>query len=687
MKPAGLLACLKQQAEDMGQPLDKIYMQTLRQAFMQRKGMDEKAYGRWRESALPGIAFGESENNMTMNEALHGGDIPALLSLGDACAADRGGTGSYYTPASIARFMASNALRQVLVQRFSEHEALIVRYFQEGHLLPSEAEILQKLMCRLRILDLACGNGVFLSACLDWYLGLSRHSGWDPDGAVFTAECLYGTDIRRDALESWAISLGLRSPDGTVLFPALKTACLSSVDGDGVLEVPWIEAVLNAGGFDLIIGNPPYLGEKGNRQLFEGLRSSSFGQRHYEGRMDLFYYFLHRGIDLLRAGGLLCQLTTSYYATADFAAKLRARLRENGGITALVSFNEQRVFAGALGHHLILFYQKGVHEGPTQLINYTEARRLSAYDFEDLSFDAESSCYRLHSVQDRRKLFDERGHMILDPARWETDCLEALNRACPERLKALVRISQGIVSGADRADSGGIFVLEPHEIFDEALPWLVPWYKNGDIRRYRASGGTDKRLLYIRNEEEAAITPGLLAHFAAHREKLSLRRECQTGARPWYGLQWPRDREIFEGPKLVAPQRCYENRFAYTEEPWFASADVYFLTKPIEGVSLWALLAYLNSDVLGHWFQHCGKRKGRQLELYATPLGNVPVNRQWLAPGGVLHGLGQELYHAAGTEEARVPALRLQVDTWLKEALKPAGREKDSAALAERSSL
>lgn len=658
------LEYLKCTASERGIPLNRLYMACLRQRFLQGVAMEELVYGQWVRKSL-GTRWPVEDPLSFTCEGLGAVTVSELLALGDVCASEQAATGSFYTPPSIARFMAENALRQVLISRFPEQGELIERYFSGERVVADDAQSIQLLMCQLRIIDLACGNGVFLNACLDCYCALGELSGFDPQGLQFVAQSLCGVDIRPDALESWAISLGNRSPGFLTDIPALKGSCISSVAGDAMLEIPWVQEILLGGGFDLVIGNPPYLGEKGNRQLFEKLKESPFGQRYYEGRMDLFYFFIHRGIELLKSEGILCQITTSYYATADFASKLRDHLKSSGGITGLVSFNEQRVFAGALGHHVILFYQKGSPKGLASVISYHGAKRLKHYDFEDLSFRQDSPLFTRYVLEDRGALFDEKGHIILDPSRWETDDLEVLNHSCPEKLKDLVKINQGIVSGADRSDSGGIFVLEPGEIFKEAEPWLVPWYKNGDIRRYRTSSDTDKRLIYLGNEKEETLPVRLMAHFEPHREKLSSRRECQSGARPWHGLQWPRERSIFEGPKLVAPQRSTENRFAYTEGPWFASADVYFLTKPVEGISLWALMAYLNSDRLYHWFLHCGKRKGKMLELYATPLGNVPVNRRWLEPEGELDRLGKALYAAAGRDEPLVKSLRKQVEDWL----------------------
>ncbi len=670
MTAAAVLELLKEKAASGQVPLHEQYMAILRQSFCHLRELSPLDYISWISESMGLERITTDHPAAWIEEPDEVFDLPILLSLGDSCAAEQVRTGSYYTPDGIALFMAHNALWQTLNSRFPEAGELIDRFFEDKAVTASEAMKLQEMMGELRILDMACGNGVFLRACLDCYCRVAKVSGEDVSGLHFVAESLCAIDIRPDALESWLISLGHRSSDFVEASIPLKLACVSSVDGDAVLGISWVNEILASGGFDLVIGNPPYLGEKGNKSLFENLRQTPFGKKYYEGRMDLFYYFLHRGIELLKAGGILCQLTTSYYATADFATGLRTHLRSAGGITGLVAFNDQRVFSGAMGHHLILFFQKNSPHGSARIITYTGSQPLSRYAFEDLDFRVEGSHYQVVVLEDRGVLFDGGGYIVLDPARWETDILERLSRACRSKLKDVLRINQGIVSGADRSPTGGIFVLEKEEVFEEAKPWLVPWYKNGDIRRYRTAATTDKQLIYIGNEPETALSPELLRHFEPYRGKLNNRRECLSGARPWYGLQWPRERTLFEGPKLVVPQRSFENRFAYNEEPWFASADVYFLTRPAEGISLWALLAWLNSDILYHWFLHCGKRKGKQLELYATPLGNAPVNEEWLAEDGELHRLGKALYDATGNDEELVKQLRQKVDCWIEHILK-----------------
>lgn len=84
---------------------------------------------------------------------------------------------------------------------------------------------------------------------------------------------------------------------------------------------------------------------------------------------------------------------------------------------------------------------------------------------------------------------------------------------------------------------------------------------------------------------------------------------------------------IFTNPKIVCPQRSKTNTFGYNECDWYASADVYFITNPINGYSLKYILGLLNSKLYYTWLYHKGKRKGETLELYQKPLSEIPIKR------------------------------------------------------------
>jgi len=642
------------------------YMELLRAVFCRQFRIEPISYDVWIRSMLPGTGIHCTEIPADFNATDL--SVQDVLDGGDRFARNRETTGSYYTPGPLARYMAEMGILGALIRRYPEHQRCAERWIY-GEKLSSEdrAELLECFL-KLRIFDMASGDGVFLGAVVE--LGKSLL----PDRASASEklkilENIGAADIRPEALEAWAIRTVVHFPELIQTPIALNGFCTDSVHGDTLTKIPWILDGIQSGGFDLIIGNPPYLGEKGNREMFQKLRSTEFGRKYGSGRMDLFYYFFHRSMDLLRKNGQLCQLTTSYYATADSAKALRDRLRTEGAIRRLIIFDDQPAFPEVKSHHLIIHWEKGTTNGHGTGILCRQVRSLKHYHFEDLRLENEGVAYEKHSGIPSESFFDAGGQIALDPGAWHLNISKTMILKAPLKLSDRFRVNQGIVSGMDRRDHSPVFVLEPGEGLDLPTEMLVPWYKNSDIRRYAPAEKSERRLIYLSNESEEIVPELILKHFEPYREFLMRRRECANGKRPWYGLQWPRNSEIFRGPKLVAPQRCAENRFAYTEKPWFASADVYFITEPSDGCSLFALMAYLNSDCLYYWFYQCGKRKGTILELYATPLKGVPIHSEWLQKGGILHGLGEELRDATLQKDVeKVHALRKKVDSFIYEA-------------------
>ncbi|MFX1456060.1 MAG: Eco57I restriction-modification methylase domain-containing protein, partial [Promethearchaeota archaeon] len=68
--------------------------------------------------------------------------------------------------------------------------------------------------------------------------------------------------------------------------------------------------------FDLIIGNPPYLGQNYNAEIFQTyIKKYPICAKYFVGNMDLFYFFIHLGIEKLNPGGFLSYITTNYWIT------------------------------------------------------------------------------------------------------------------------------------------------------------------------------------------------------------------------------------------------------------------------------------------------------------------------------------------------------------------------------------
>lgn len=98
------------------------------------------------------------------------------------------------------------------------------------------------------------------------------------------------------------------------------------------------------GGFDIAIGNPPYVGESGHKEIFRPIAATQFGKRFYQGKMDLFYFFFHKGVDLLHDKGEIALITTNYFPTATGAKNLRNDFKTRCLVRRMINFNEVKVF-------------------------------------------------------------------------------------------------------------------------------------------------------------------------------------------------------------------------------------------------------------------------------------------------------------------------------------------------------
>ncbi|MBY9003509.1 MAG: Eco57I restriction-modification methylase domain-containing protein [Candidatus Lokiarchaeota archaeon] len=111
--------------------------------------------------------------------------------------------------------------------------------------------------------------------------------------------------------------------------------------------------------FDLIIGNPPYLGQNYNSLLFQDLiKNYPICQKYFVGNMDLFYYFIHLGILKLKPGGLLSYITTNYWLTKSKKTGikyLKPHIVNDCYILQYIDLSKLNIFSDALGQHNCIF--------------------------------------------------------------------------------------------------------------------------------------------------------------------------------------------------------------------------------------------------------------------------------------------------------------------------------------------
>ena len=398
------------------------------------------------------------------------------------------------------------------------------------------------------------------------------------------------------------------------------------------------------GGFDVVIANPPYIGEKGNKELFRPVKERKLSN-FYKGKMDYFYFFFHLALNLVKDKGQIAFITTNYYVTATGAPKLRRDFKERSIVRKMIDFNELKIFETAKGqHNMVTILSKGQdasYEAETAITAQTGVATPAMLQAVMTGTDNETKFYRKAQAH----LYDgpELYIRLAGDSAKGTNLIEKVLDSVKEQsasLGTIFNVNQGIVTSADKVtpkhldnhslDSNkgdGIFVLSQKEVAplnlsEEDSRILKSWYKNSDARRYFTGNKTNQFLIFadkrLRNLENNAVKQ--------HLAKFKSIIDISSSNAPY--LHRPRDIN-FDGPKIVAPQRSYTNTFGYNEISWYASADVYFITPRgvSTGVQLKYVLTLLNSKLYHTWLYHRGKRKGEMLELYQTPLSEIPIKK------------------------------------------------------------
>ena len=555
----------------------------------------------------------------------------------------RKNTGSFYTPDYIASYMVSKALFEYFKNNTSLSDERLTSIFYNGkyNLKNNEFQVFLKILKNITIADLSCGGGIFLINYMRLVEKILIINNCDNYMSYLKAisKNVHAYDINKQAINALLLELNIHfepeNEEEIIYFNTHNLDIITSASFDETVP---------QNGYSIVIGNPPYLGEKGNKNLFNEIKKSAFGNQYYEGKMDLFYYFIYRGINVLNDSGVLVYLTTNYFITADGAKNLRKYLKDNGSFIEIINFNEYKVFKDALGQHNLIFtYEKSKNKN-TRITNIEENKKVHSFD-ELVKFVG--NCNNKYSIQEKF-LFNERNTIQLYINENHFSIIKKIKIKSTHTLKDFFNVNQGLVSGADRVSKQNYNKKLSQEIIDLykinigdsiyvmnkkksdkflGKNYLKYFYKNSDINKFSVNENTNKRILYIDSQVE--LDQVLKNHLIPYKEILEDRREVQTGSRNWYELQWPRIKEIFEKEKIVVPQRSSSNIFAYNDKAFYGSADIYYITSKnlLMDYPLIALLGLLNSKLFYFYLSNIGKKKGNMLELYATPLKHLLIKK------------------------------------------------------------
>ncbi|MCH7688980.1 MAG: N-6 DNA methylase [Planctomycetes bacterium] len=553
--------------------------------------------------------------------------------------------GSYYTPRFIVQRMLCDNLQPLFDERSCRETQPI------------------------RILDPACGDGAFLLEAFD--LLKQQYAACAAASSVSALQIvkqhLFGVDIDYVAVEKLHRLLLKRINPSR---PHVKTAqqvlsanihCSDALSGADFsandVQTPdraalnWKATFPNIaaeGGFDLIIGNPPYRRELDAKELFEQLAATPFGRKWRQARMDYWYYFLHRGLDLLKDNGRLSFIVNSYWTASTGAEKLIRRLEQETTLEEILLLGNTPIFADVSGRHLVMRLQKGKKHTACRVID------LSSNNSPSTTPDGPATISRrLFEAIETDSTLLENSYQIPQQELFQNGRL-SLSRpdAILSQLKStatlgeLFEVRQGMAENPpcinrrhlgefqDRYQIGeGVFVLTPEEVeslnlSEKERSLLRPYYKSQAVGRYRFPNEPKHSVLYLTKETAPSLEglPLIKRHLHRFRPLLERRRETKNGLLPWWCLHWPREERIFTEPKILCAQMGKQPQFVQIDRPAFVGFSInLILQASAESFSLKTLTAILNSELAKRWFSRNAKRRGVNLEINGNHLRVFPL--------------------------------------------------------------
>ncbi len=361
-------------------------------------------------------------------------------------------------------------------------------------------------------------------------------------------------------------------------------------------------------GFDISIGNPPYFNiSTVSKETYDYLAANY--KAIHTGYNDILYYFIYRGIECLNSNGCCALITSNYYLGNEYAKKLRKYLKTH--IEKIVNFKDQMVFDEASIHTCISISSKAATSQNVIFFEAVNDDKISSSDIEA----------KLQSVEIERTYLNEDWLIADDSA---SIIIGKLSKESIQ-LGDISTIEKGSTSGKNNVFTISSDHAITLKIEKEILRKNV---KNGDIDRYSIRN-RGNYLIYVDNHTEIDGLPNALSYLKSHKEALQARNEVAAGLYPWYRLERPRNKALFDAKeKIVVPYRAENNRFAYDDVQYFNDGgDIRAIIINDKKFNIKYVLAILNSKLMDWYYGFIGKPKGKAREYFNKPLALIPIKK------------------------------------------------------------
>lgn len=562
--------------------------------------------------------------------------------------------GVFYTPQYITKYIVENTVGRLCMEKKQQLRIDEAEYFSDQRRqLQTKMRLLDQLqqyrewLLQITILDPACGSGAFLNAALQFLM--AEHKLIDEMEAKVTGSTivfqdvensilehnLYGVDINEESVEIAKLALWLRTAKPHRKLNSLNQniKCGNSLISDpaiaGEKAFDWqkeFPQVFEKGGFDVVIGNPPYVQLQSMGAMSDVYAQCGF--ETYNKSADLYCLFTERGYNLLKEGGIQSFIMPNKWMLVSYGKELRKFMAKTD-LQQILNFGDIQFF-----------------EGAATIVCIFVTRKASEHNNDVLALSLNKKTYHgdfLNEVPNQlasypAETFGESEWIIQPKVHFEI--LKKMQKGTP--LKEMpISINYGIKTGyndaffIDGATRERLIAEDP-----KSAELIKPLLRGRDLHAWYASndgqylinphnGIPKKNILPINIEDFQAIKKHLNKFF----DKLSKRGD--KGLTP-YNLRSCDYLEEFSKPKIMYSEITAFFPFVFDDSGLMCNNKIFFITANDESVNLKFITAILNSKLCKLWiWYNCPELQGGTREIRKVYFENfripLDVDQQTLA--------------------------------------------------------
>ena len=383
----------------------------------------------------------------------------------------------------------------------------------------------------------------------------------------------------------------------------------------------WFKDIFDKGGFDIVIGNPPYIQLQADGGKL-GELYKDWGFYTFARTGDIYSLFYEQGWNILAKGGHLCYITSNKWMRAGYGEKTREFFTTRTNPILLVDLGAN-VFENATVDTNILLFSKASNQKETLSVTFTEDSLENLSDFVQqqgcvCSFSGNDSWVILSPIeQSIKRKIESVGVPLKD---WD------------------IQINYGIKTGFN--DAFIITTEKREEILaacrdeDEktrTAELIRPILRGRDIKRY----GYDWANLWLINTHNGVRGripridindyPAVKQHLDKYWDKISSRAD--KGDTP-YNLRNCAYLDDFYKPKLMYADITQKLNFCYCEEVMFCNNTTYFMTATDSSL-LPQIMKYLNSPLMDWYYRTISVQLGeRAVRMFSIYVLKIPIPKE-----------------------------------------------------------